>query len=162
MSPLLTTSPVAPRFSPWCRRVKCLHTSENSKSEVQKTIGWHVRCLRSDGGKEYFVDAFTPYLWQKGIQWEFTRRHTPQQNGVAQCKNRRILEVARVVSKDKHMPKSYWAESANTTVYLMNWCTTSEVHDATPHKKYYEKKLDLSHVRIFGSIAYVHIPDEKR
>ena len=62
---------------------------------------------------------------------------------------------------EKHMPKSYWAEAANTTVYLMNRCTTSRVHEVTPHKKYYGKKLDLSHVRIFGSLAYVHIPHEK-
>ena len=63
---------------------------------------------------------------------------------------------------EKHMPKSYWAEAACTTVYLMNRCTISNVQEVTPHKKYYGKKADLSHVRIFGSIAYVHIPNEKR
>ena len=47
------------------------------KSEVKKTIGRHVRCLRSDGGKEYFSDAFMVYLRQ-GIQQEFTCRHTLQ------------------------------------------------------------------------------------
>ena len=63
---------------------------------------------------------------------------------------------------EKHMPKSYWAEAADTTVYLMNRCTTSGVHEVTPHEKYYGRKPDLSHTRIFGAIAYVHIPDEKR
>ena len=50
----------------------------------------------------------------------------------------------------------------HTTVYLMNQCTTSRVHEVTLHEKYYGRKLDLSHIRIFGAIAYVHIPDEKR
>ena len=63
---------------------------------------------------------------------------------------------------EKHLPKSYWAEAANTTIYLMNHCTTSGVHNITPHEKFYGKKPDLSHVRIFGSIAFVHIPDEKQ
>ena len=63
---------------------------------------------------------------------------------------------------EKHMPKSYWAESANTAVYLMNGCTTSGMHEVTPHEKYFGKKSDLSHTRIFGAIAYMHIPDEKR
>ena len=49
----------------------------------------------------------------------------------------------------------------NTTNYLMNCCTTSGVHDITPYEKFYGKKPDLSHVRIFGSSAFVHIPDEK-
>ena len=44
----------------------------------------------------------------------------------------------------------------------MNRCTTSGVHEVTPHERYYGKKPDLSHTRIFGVIAYVHIPDEKR
>ena len=39
---------------------------------------------------------------------------------------------------------------------------TSGVHELSSYEKYYGKKLDLSHVRIFGSIAYMHIPDKKR
>ena len=89
---------------------------------------------------------------------------TLEQNGVAEHKNRNILEVAWVMMNKKNMPKSYWAwaEATNTAVYLMNRCTISGVHEVTPHEKYYRKKPDLSHVRIFGSIAYVHIPHEKR
>jgi hypothetical protein len=63
---------------------------------------------------------------------------------------------------EKHMPKSYWAEAANTTVYIMNRCTTSGVHEVTPPEKHYGRKPDLSHTQIFGAIAYVHIPDKKR
>ena len=48
------------------------------KSEVEKTIGHNVRCLRSDGGKEYFSDAFTTYLRQEGIRREFTCQQKPQ------------------------------------------------------------------------------------
>ena len=44
----------------------------------------------------------------------------------------------------------------------MNWCTTFGVYDITPHNKFYGKKSNLSHVRIFGSIAFAHILDEKR
>ena len=36
------------------------------------------------------------------------------------------------------------------------------MHEVTPHEKYFRKKPDLSHTRIFGVIAYVHIPDERR
>ena len=43
----------------------------------------------------------------------------------------------------------------------MNQCTTTRVHDVTPHEKFYGKKLDLSCVRIFNWIALVHILNEK-
>ena len=35
------------------------------------------------------------------------------------------------------------------------------MHEVTLHERFYRKKPDLSHVRIFGSIAYAHIPNEK-
>ena len=131
------------------------------KAEVTKTTGPHVRCLRLDG-KEYFSDEFTVYLLKEGIRREFSCCHTPQQNGVAERKNWHIVEVARAMMNEKNLPKWYWAEAANTAVYLMNRCTTSGVHDVTPHEKFFEKKPDISHVRVFGSIAYVHIPDATR
>ena len=89
-------------------------------------------------------------------------RHTPQQNGVAERKNRNILEVAKAMLNEKHMPMSYWAETTHTTVYLMNRCTTSRVQYVTLHEKYDGKKPDLSYVPILCSNAYVHIPNEKR
>ena len=64
---------------------------------------------------------------------------------------------------EKNMPKWYWVEAANTAVYLTKRCTTSGVHDVTPHEiQFFGKKPDLSHLRVFGSIAYVHIPDDTR
>ena len=103
------------------------------KNEVEKATGRHVCYLRSDGGKEYLLDEFTTYLRKEGICQEFSCQHTPQQNGVAERKNRHILEVVRAIMNEKNLPKLYWVEAANTIVYLMNWCTTSGVHDITPH-----------------------------
>ena len=60
----------------------------------------------------------------------------------------------------KNLPKSYWAELSITVLYLMNRCTKFGLHNVTPHEKYYERKADLSHVRLFGLIVYVHILEE--
>ena len=64
----------------------------------------------------------------------------PQQNGVAERKNRHILEAARAMMNEKDTPKSYWAEVVDIVVYLMNRCTTSGVHDVMPHETSYGKK----------------------
>ena len=63
---------------------------------------------------------------------------------------------------EKHLPKSYWVEVANMTIYLMNWCTIFRVLDVTPHEKFYGKKLHLSHIKIFNWITYVHILNKKK
>ena len=54
---------------------------------------------------------------------------------------------------EKHLPKSYWAKAANTTIYLMNRSTISEVHNLAPYKKFYEKKPDLSDVKILLAVS---------
>jgi 5'-3' exoribonuclease 2 len=55
-----------------------------------------------------------------------------------------------------------WAEAVATAVYIMNRTPTSTVHGMTPEEKYNGKKPDLSHLKVFGCIAYVYVPDELR
>ncbi len=97
-----------------------------------------------------------------GIQKQFTCRYTPQQNGVDERKNKHIAKVARALMVDKSMPHHYWAEAIVTAVYIMNRTPTTVVHGMTLEEKYSGRKLDLSHLKVFGCIAYVHVPNELR
>jgi hypothetical protein len=63
---------------------------------------------------------------------------------------------------DKSMPHHYWVEAVVIVVYIMNRTPTTTVHGITPKEKYSGRKLDLSHLKVFGCIAYVHVPDELR
>ena len=92
----------------WRQKSEVFGHFQQFKAKAGKTTGRHVRCLRSDGGKKYFSDAFTTYLRKEGIQREFSYRHTPQQNSVAERKNRHIVEVARAMMNEKNLPKWYW------------------------------------------------------
>ena len=147
---------------PMKKKSEVLSHFQKLKGQVEKETGRHIRCLRSDGGKEYFSDEFTSYLQSEGIQREFSCRHTPQQNGVTKRKNQQILEVACAMMHEKHMPNFYWAKAASTAVYLMNLCTTNGVHELTPYELLVGRKSILSHLKVFRSIANVRIPNEQR
>ena len=121
-----------------------------------------IKCLRSNGGGEYFSNKFSRFLDEQGIKRQFTCRYTPQQNGVAERKNRHIAEVARVLMNEKEMPEYYWVEAVHAAVYIMNRTPTAAIHGMTPEEKFTGKKPDLSHLKVFGCLAYVHIPDELR
>ncbi|CAA0806487.1 cysteine-rich RLK (RECEPTOR-like protein kinase) 8 [Striga hermonthica] len=60
------------------------------------------------------------------------------------------------------MPKEFWAEAVYTAVYLLNRCPTKVVQNKTPIEAWSGRKPSAQHLRVFGSICYVHIPKEKR
>jgi len=87
---------------------------------VEKQTGNQIKTLRSNGGGEYFSGEFTEYLKEHGIQRQFTCRYTPQQNGVAERKNRHVAEATRALLAERNLPHRFWAKAAATAVYLMN------------------------------------------
>ncbi|KAL0313852.1 UNVERIFIED_CONTAM: putative mitochondrial protein [Sesamum angustifolium] len=64
--------------------------------------------------------------------------------------------------QEKHLPKAFWTEAVYTAVYLLNRCPTKAVQNMTPIEVWSGKKPSAKHLRVFGSICYVHIPTEKR
>jgi hypothetical protein len=63
---------------------------------------------------------------------------------------------------EKNLSNYFWAKVVTTVVYIMNQTPIATVHGMTPKEKFTGKKPDVSHLRVFGCIAYVHVLDEKR
>ena len=72
------------------------------------------------------------------------------------------MEMARSMLKEKGLPNTFWAEAVYTAVYILNRCPTKSVKDKTPIEAWNGKKPSAKHLRVFGSICYIHIPDVKR
>ena len=81
---------------------------------------------------------------------------------MAKRKNGHIAKNSRALMSKKNMPKHFWAEAIHTPVYAMNKTPTAGIHDMTLEERYIGVKSDVSHLKVFGCIAYVHIPDELR
>ena len=71
--------------------------SEKQSDEV-------IKVLRTDGGGEYNSHEFQVFCDEEGIIHEVTSPYTPQHNGVAERRNRTILNMARNMMKGKGMP----------------------------------------------------------
>jgi len=63
---------------------------------------------------------------------------------------------------EKNLPNYFWVEAVATIVYIMNRTPTAVVHGMTLEEKFTSKKPDVLHLTVFGYIAYVHVPDDKR
>lgn len=132
------------------------------KNLAEKQTGLNLKCLRSDNGGEFCNSKFQDYFSSQGIKHQTTVPETPSQNGVSERQNRIILDKVRSMLIDANLTESYWAEAANYAVYLKNRSPTRAVKGTTPEEKWSGKRVDLSHVRIFGCLAYNHIPKSKR
>ncbi|KAL0436226.1 UNVERIFIED_CONTAM: Retrovirus-related Pol polyprotein from transposon TNT 1-94 [Sesamum radiatum] len=97
------------------------------KNLVEKQSGQRIKVLRSDRGKEYNNSEFDKFCEEEGIDHQTTVSYNPQQNGVSERKNRTIMEMARSMLQEKHLPKAFWAEAVYTAVYLLNRCPTKAV-----------------------------------
>ena len=130
------------------------------KAFVEKQSGCKIKALRTDRGQEYL--ACTDFFEQHGIQHQMTTRYTPQQNGVAERKNRTIMDMVRCMLKAKQMPREFWAEAVATAVYILNRCPTKSVRDKTPEEAWSGRKPSIRHLKVFGCVAYAHVPDQLR
>ncbi|KAJ8617545.1 hypothetical protein MRB53_013731 [Persea americana] len=60
------------------------------------------------------------------------------------------------------MAKEVWDEAIDCAAYLLNRCPTRNVWNKTPLEAWSGIKPGISHLRVFGTIAYAHVPDQKR
>jgi hypothetical protein len=63
---------------------------------------------------------------------------------------------------EKNLPNYFWVEVVAIVVYIMNGTPTAAVYGMTPEEKFTCKKPDVSHLKMFGCIPYVHVLDDKR
>jgi len=124
--------------------------------QLQRETGHDVHIVRSDRGTKYTSEQFRNFLNEANIKQELTTPYTPEQNGSSERDNRTIMEAARSMLYAANIHIRFWGEAVHTAVYILNRTATRTVDGKTPFEVWYKAKPSLSHIRIFGSDAYVH------
>ncbi len=99
---------------------------------------------------------------EHGIQRKYPCSYSPQQNGIVERKNKHFAKITRAMLNEKNLPNLFWAKVVAIVIYIMNQTPTETVHGMTLKEKFTHKKPDVSHLKVFSCIAYVHVRDEKR
>jgi transposase InsO family protein len=131
-------------------------------SKVKNKFGRSIKVFRSDNGTEYINKELRKFLEDNGIEISNSAPFCPEQNGKPERANRTIVEAARTMMQEKNPPMFLWAEAVNTAVYLQNRTSSRMQPEKTPFELWHNEKPEVSHFRIFGSIAYVHVPKHLR
>jgi hypothetical protein len=132
------------------------------KALIENTYVRKIKILRSDNGGEYTSKEFVSFCRDVGIKRELTTPYNPQQNSVAERKNKTIMEVVKTMIHDQDLPMCLWAEATMAVVYVQNRLSHSELGFKTPEEMFTEKNPEVSHLKIFGCPVFIRISKEKR
>ncbi|GKA78961.1 putative ribonuclease H-like domain-containing protein, partial [Tanacetum coccineum] len=83
------------------------------------------------------------------------RSRTPQQNGVAERRNRTLIEAARTMLADSKLPTTFWAETINTACYVQNRVLVVKPQNKTPYELFHGRTPTLSFMRPFGCLVTI-------
>ncbi|KAL5757477.1 hypothetical protein ACOSP7_020088 [Xanthoceras sorbifolium] len=144
------------------KKSEVFDTFRKWKAMVENETGLKIKRLRSDNGGEYRDSRFREFCANSGIKMEKTVPMTPQQNGVAERMNRTLNERARSMRLHAGLPKMLWAEAVNTAAYLINRGPSVPLDGGIPEEVWSGKEVNISHLRVFGCISYVHIDSVER
>lgn len=129
--------------------------------KVKTKFSKKPKVIRSDRGTEYTNHRVQEYLKSEGIAFECTVGYAPQQNGIAERKNRSLMEAARTMLYQAKMKNCWWAEAVNTANFIQNR-VISKPTKLTPYEVYYNEKPKLLDLHTFGCDVYSMIPQQKR
>ena len=129
---------------------------------LETSTGRRVQALRSDNGGEYTSANFRDYCLAKGIAREFSPPYTPQRNGIAERRNRSLLDITRCLLMEKSLPAHLWGEAVKAAGDLLNLRSTKRHPDKTPEELFSGKKPSNSHLKFFGSHVFVHTTKPSR
>ncbi|GJY47940.1 putative ribonuclease H-like domain-containing protein [Tanacetum coccineum] len=123
---------------------------KNFIKEIENLVDKKVKIIRCDNGTEFKNKVMDDFCREKGIKREYSVARTPQQNGVAERRNRTLIEAARTMLADSKLPTTFWAEAVSTACYVQNRVLVVKPHNKTPYELFRGFKPALSFMRPFG------------
>ncbi|GKD98872.1 putative ribonuclease H-like domain-containing protein, partial [Tanacetum coccineum] len=116
---------------------------------IENLVDHKVKVIRCDNGTEFKNREMNQFCEMNGILRQFSLARTPQQNGVAERRNRTLIEAARTMLVDSKLPTTFWAEAVNTACYVQNRVLVVKPHNKTPCELFYGRTPTLSFMRPF-------------
>ncbi|KAJ8626505.1 hypothetical protein MRB53_019812 [Persea americana] len=111
-----------------------------------------IQRVCADNGTEFL--PLRPFLDAKGIIFETSCVATPQQNGRVERKHRHLLNVARALRFQAHLPLQFWAECVSAAAFLINRTPSPILGDRTPYELLHNRVPSYSFFRVFRCLCF--------
>ena len=132
------------------------------KAYAETQLDVKIAALQDNKGGGYMSKEFETFCEEHGIARRHTVRNRPQQNGVAEQFNQSLAEGITAMLHEAGLPTQFWGEALAALVYVLNRIPASTMPHTTPFEVWFKRKPDVSNLRIWGCLAYVHMQKDKR
>ncbi|KAJ1697014.1 hypothetical protein LUZ63_005526 [Rhynchospora breviuscula] len=122
---------------------------------VQTQFNKSIKCIRSDNGLEFKSGPMKNFYSECGILHQTSCVATPQQNGRVERKHRHILNMARALKFQSHLPIEFWGECVLIAAFIINRTLTPSWKNKTPYEVLFDKPPLYGAVRVFGCLCYI-------
>nr|GFC14070.1 putative ribonuclease H-like domain-containing protein [Tanacetum cinerariifolium] len=100
---------------------------------LENLLSLKGKIIRCDNKTEFKNSNLNQFCRVKGIKREFSVLRTPQQNGIAERKNKTLIKATRTLLADSLLPIPFWTEAVNTPCYVQNRVLVTKPHNKTPY-----------------------------
>ncbi|GJV93194.1 retrovirus-related pol polyprotein from transposon TNT 1-94 [Tanacetum coccineum] len=139
------------------RRCHFFFASDPPQVKMENLNEMRVKELRSDNETEFRNHKLEEFYDEKGISQNFSSPCTPDKNGVAERKNRILIEAAKTMLNSAKLPKQFWGEAVNTACYIQNRSIIVKRHGKTSFDMFRGRSSDISYFHMFGCLVHIHI-----
>ncbi|GKF16696.1 cysteine-rich receptor-like protein kinase 25-like protein [Tanacetum coccineum] len=122
----------------------------------------NIKCLRSDRGGEFTSNSFNEFCEAQGIKRQLTAAYTPQQNRVAEWRNRTLMNMVRCLLAEKSMPKYFLAEATKWACHVLNRCMSRSLDEKVPEEFWTGSKPSVEHLSQESKAYRLYDPSSKR
>ena len=122
--------------------------------QIQTQFSKPVKQVRTDNGTEFLNSQCQTFFAAHGIIHQTSCVYTPQQNGVVERKHKHLLQTARSLLFQSHLPTTFWGESILTATYLINRMPTPILNWKTPFEILHNKSPDYTRLRVWQFMFY--------
>jgi len=119
-----------------------------------------IKTIRVDNGLEFI--SMRNFFLKKGIECQRTCVYTPQPNGVVERKHRHILNTARALLFQSHLPLEFWEECILTATYIINRLPIPLLKNKSPFEMPYNCPPSLTHLKTFSCLCYAIVVSPKQ
>nr|GEY48731.1 ribonuclease H-like domain-containing protein [Tanacetum cinerariifolium] len=124
-------------------------------TSLENQLSLKVNVITSDNGIGFKNNDLKQFYGIKEIKRELSVPKTPQQNGIAERKNKTLIETARTMLADSLLPIPFWVEAVNTACYVQNRVLVPKPHNKTPYKLLHGRTPSIGFIRPFGCLVTI-------